>query len=82
MANILQTLSVYYDDNFVSNQEGGLNGLLRTKQRNNHKIYIELKSSKKRYLVRTDKDKNHKYILIDKKKVSLNSIKGQFRYVK
>lgn len=78
MANTLQTLSVYYDESFVNSQEAGS---LQTKKNHNHKLYIELKSSKKRYLVRTDKDNNPKYILVNKKKVSLNSIKGLFRYI-
>lgn len=78
MADTLQTLSVYYDESFVNSQNAGS---LQTKQNNNHKLYIELKSSKKRYVVRIDKDNNRKYILVDKKKVSLNSIKGQFKYV-
>lgn len=79
MADVLQTLSVYYDESFVNSQEAGS---LQTKQKKNHKLYIESKSSNKRYLVRIDKQNNQKYVLVNKNKVLLNSIKGQFKYVK
>lgn len=79
MADTLQTLSVYYDESFVNNQEAG-----SFKKQNFHRKqreHIELKSSKKRYLVRVDDQKSKKYILINTKKVHLHSIPGQFRYV-
>jgi hypothetical protein len=69
----LQALSVYADESFVNSQEAGA---LKTKQ------YIEFKSSKKQYLVRTDKQQKTKYILINGDKVQLNLIKGQFIYMK
>jgi hypothetical protein len=75
----LQALSVYVDESFVNSQEAGA---LKTKQYNKNKQYIELKSSKKQYLVRTDKQQKTKYILINGDKVQLNLIKGQFIYMK
>lgn len=76
MADVLQTLSVYVDENFVNYQEAG-----RRQIKQNQNIYVELKSSKKRYLVRTNKQNNNKYIMSNGAKVELKSIKGQFKYV-
>lgn len=69
----LQALSVYIDETFVNNHQGGSG--------RNSKIYIEFKTSKVKYLVRTDK-MNDKYILLHGDKTKLKSIKGQFKYVK
>lgn len=77
MADVLQTLSVYYDESFVNYQEAG-----RRQKKYNPKVYIEFKSSKRRYLVRIDKQNKKKYIISNGSKVELNSIKGQFKYVK
>lgn len=76
MANVLQTLSVYYDESFVNYQEAG-----RRQNKYNPKVYIELKSSKRRYLVRIDKQSKNKYIVSNGNKVELKSIKGQFKYI-
>lgn len=76
MANVLQTLSVYYDDNFVNYQEAGT-----IQKKTNNKKYIQLKSTKKTYLVRYDKQ-NNKCILSKGKELQLSSLKGQFIYIK
>lgn len=77
MANTLQTLSVYYDESFVNYQGAGR----MHKSNEENKLFIELKPLKKRYLVRFDKDKKTKYVIINKTKVLLKSIKGKFKYV-
>jgi hypothetical protein len=80
MADVLQTLSVYYDENFVNYQEAGT--IKKRNDKSNEKVYIELKSSKRRYLVRANKLNNNKYIMVNGDKVQLTSIKGQFKYTK
>lgn len=77
MSDVLQTLSVYYDESFVNYQEAG-----QRQKKYNPKVFIELKSSKRRYLVRIDKQNKKKYIVNNGNKVELNLIKGQFKYVK
>jgi hypothetical protein len=52
----------------------------RSKARKTQKLYIQLRSNNKKYLVRKDK-KGTKYILASNKNVLLSSIRNQYRYV-
>lgn len=69
----LQALSVYADESYVNYQEAG--------KHKKSKMYIQLKSSSRKYIVRADKDKK-KYILTNGTKVLLHSIRGQYKYTK
>lgn len=69
----LQALSVYADESYVNYQEAGENKKSR--------LYIQLKSSSRKYIVRTDKEKK-KYVLSKGTKVYLHSIKGTYKYTK
>lgn len=69
----LQALSVYADESFVNYQEAG--------KHKKSKLYVQLKSSSRKYIVRTDKEKK-RYILTNGTKVFLHSVKGQYKYTK
>lgn len=69
----LQALSVYADESYVNYQEAG--------KYKKSKVYVKLKSSSRKYIVRTDKDKK-KYVSTNGSKVFLHSIRGQYKYVK
>lgn len=77
MKSDLHALSVYVDESFTNYQEAGS----QTSKKKNNKTYIQLKTSSKVYVVRED-TKNNRYILTNGTKVSLKSIKGQYKYVK
>ncbi len=71
----LHALSVYMDESFTNFQEAG------SLKKKTDKVYIQIKTSSKTYLVRRDTN-NNKYILINNKKTLLKSIKGQYIYHK
>lgn len=68
----LQALSVYVDDNFVNCQEAG-------KHKTSTKIYIPSKSTSKKYVVQKDSN-NKKYVMVNGRKVLLQSLRGKYRY--
>ena len=63
--------------NVYQQQQGGRN----KSKRSTVKEYILLRSNNKKYLVRTD-DKTNKYILLNKNKVFLSTIRNKYRYNK
>lgn len=71
----LNALSVYTADTFSNFQKAG------SHKHKAKKVYIQLKSSSKVYLIRKDTN-NNKYVIINGDKKLLKSLKGTYKYVK